>query len=377
MTLPTFDIDPAAFAADPCPTYAAMPPIAYVPQLDAVLLTRREDVVTCERNVAVFSSVQPAGLVDQVMGPNMMRRDGDDHQAQRRMAFPSLSGRTIAGRWRALFEAEARGVIEGLRGRETCDLVTDYAMPVSGHALRHITGLTQFSAAEMDWASQALIDAIANYGGDAEVAARGAEAGARISAAIKERQGDLSDDDVSLVAVLTRAGMDQASIVGNIRLVISGGQNEPRDAIAGTAFALLSDPSQNAAGRWADAFNEYCRWVAPIGMSPRRVTQDHSYGGVTIPEGARAFLMFGAANRDPEVFENAELFDIDRDTSKAVAFGAGPHFCAGAGVSRTLVADIALPMLFEAFPKLAFDGDVPFHGWAFRGATRMPVRLHG
>ena len=75
------------------------------------------------------------------------------------------------------------------------------------------------------------------------------------------------------------------------------------------------------------------------------------------------------------IFDAPDSFNIHRDTSGSVAFGAGPHFCAGAGVSRVLIADIALPMLFAAFPDLALDGPVPFFGWAFRGPTSMPVRL--
>ena len=85
--------------------------------------------------------------------------------------------------------------------------------------------------------------------------------------------------------------------------------------------------------------------------------------------------MFGAGNRDEDIFKNADRFIVGRDTSKAVSFGAGPHFCAGAAASRTLIAEVALPMLFEAFPQLKLAGDVPFGGWAFRGPLKVPVKL--
>ncbi len=60
----------------------------------------------------------------------------------------------------------------------------------------------------------------------------------------------------------------------------------------------------------------------------------------------RVFLMFGSANRDEKHFERADQFDVRRDTSKSVAFGAGPHFCAGAWASRAMIADVALPTVF-------------------------------
>ena len=61
-------------------------------------------------------------------------------------------------------------------------------------------------------------------------------------------------------------------------MIIGGGQNEPRDAIAGTAWALLTHPDQHALIRdgkasYGDAFGEYIRWVTPIGMTPRRVAR--------------------------------------------------------------------------------------------------------
>ena len=59
----------------------------------------------------------------------------------------------------------------------------------------------------------------------------------------------------------------------------------------------------------------------------------------------------------------------------AISFGAGPHFCAGAWASRCLIAEVALPMLFDRFPGIALAGEVPFGGWAFRGPLSVPVRL--
>ena len=104
---------------------------------------------------------------------------------------------------------------------------------------------------------------------------------------------------------------------------------------------------------WDRAFDEYVRWMAPIGMSPRRIAGSAEIGDVKVTPGGRAFFMFGAANRDPAHFTDPDSFDITRDTRKHIAFGAGPHFCAGAFAARALVADVALPMMFARLADCA------------------------
>ena len=82
--------------------------------------------------------------------------------------------------------------------------------------------------------------------------------------------------------------------------------------------------------------------------------------------------MFSAGNRDEEVFKNASQFDLTRDNSGSLSFGAGPHFCAGAFVSRALIAEFALPMIFKSLNNLRMTGQVEFGGWAFRGPLTVP-----
>ena len=122
-------------------------------------------------------------------------------------------------------------------------------------------------------------------------------------------------------------------------------------------------------------FEEYARWIAPIGMSPRRVAKPWSYGGVDFEPEDRVFFMFGSANRDEACFENPDRFDVTRDTQKSIAFGAGPHYCAGAFASRAMVADVALPGIFARLKGLRLDRREPVRigGWAFRGLLNLPV----
>jgi len=379
---PVFEIDPPAFHADPYPALADMrrsAPICFVPQLGATLFTRRDDIFTQEKRIETFSSDQPGGLMTQLMGANMMRKDGAAHAMERKATFPAFSPRTVRDHWLAAFRAATTRILDDLSPKGTADLVADYAMPVAGEALKAITGLTNMTWREIDRTSQGMIDGISNYAGDARTEAHCRDCTASIDRHIDARIVEMNErSDMSLLSVQLQAGLPMESLRANIKLAISGGQNEPRDAIAGAAWAVLSHPDQKAliesgTASWRQVFEEYARWISPIGMSPRRVARADSVGGVEFEPEDRVFFMFGSGNRDETVFERPGDFDIRRDTSAALSFGAGPHFCAGAAASRALIADIALPMLFERLPGLRLAGDVTFAGWAFRGPLAVPV----
>ena len=382
-TAPHYDIDPKVFWADPYPDLARMrreAPIAFVPQLAATLITRRNDIFENEKKVKVFSSYQPQGLMTVLMGENMMRKDGEAHKAERKAIFPSMSPKTVVAVWKAKFEEQTDRILQELKPLKSCDLVKDFAMPVSAEALKAMTGLTNMHYAEMDRVSQGMIDGCANYTGDAQVEAYCHECTASIDSHIDEIWPSLSDTpDKSLLSVQIEAGLSESQIRANIKLAISGGQNEPRDAIAGAAWALITHPrqlDQITGGNisWLQAFEEYARWISPIGMSPRRVASEYEMDDVLFEPEDRVFLMFGSGNRDESVFKNPDVFDITRDVSKSMSFGAGPHFCAGAAASRCLIADVALPKIFTALPglRLAVDAEVEFGGWAFRGPLGIP-----
>jgi cytochrome P450 len=379
---PAYDIDPAAFWADPYPDLRRMraeAPVCFVPQLGAVLLTRRNDIFENEKKIDIFSSDQPQGLMTRLMGQNMMRKDGAAHQAERAAVFPAVSPRTVRDVWRAQFQAAADALFDDLAPKGRACLRRDVATRLSGEALKVITGLTQITWAEMDRVSQGMMDGIANYSGDPQFEARCHDCTAAIDRHIDDRMPDLqAAPDLSLLSVQMLAGLSDAQIRANVKLAISGGQNEPRDVIAGLGWAVLAHPEIRAAlatGQlgWLAAFEEYCRWIAPVAMSPRRVARAHDLHGVRLAPEDRVFLMFGSGNRDETVFARPDVFDPWQDASAALSFGAGPHFCAGAWAARCLIAEVAMPALFARLPGLRLAGDVAFGGWAFRGPLAVPV----
>jgi len=382
---PQYEIDVPSFWADPYPDLARMrkqAPIAYVPQLGSTVFTRRDDIFTLEKRIDVFSSHQPAGLMNVLMGHNMMRKDGDAHMAERTAMFPAVSPRTVRDTWVRQFQAHADRILEALAPQGQADLCNTFALELSAECLKDITGLTNMRYQDMDAWSQAMIDGIANYTGNKEIEGRCNAATAGIDAAIDDMIPVVTrHPNTSILSVLLAAGQNMESVRANVKLAISGGQNEPRHAIAGTVWALLTHPEQLALVRsgkakWLDVFEEYARWIAPIGMTPRRVARPWSYGGVNFEPEDRVFFMFGSANRDEACFTDPDRFDITRDTAKSIAFGAGPHYCAGAFASRAMVADVALPGIFARLKRLRLDESEPVRigGWAFRGLLNLPVK---
>ena len=379
---PEYNIDLSEFKKDPYPDLAEMrrsAPIAMVPQLNATLFTKRDDIFINEKKIDVFSSRQPEGLMTKLMGENMMRKDGKAHQRERKVISSSVSPKTVKEKWSNHFDEQADQILAKIDPLGSADLIEAYAKPLSGEALKLVTGLTNMSYQEMDRVSQGMIDGCANYAGDKAIEENCHDCTRSIDSHIDEMIPELkAEPDASILSVQLEAGLPEEQIRANVKLAISGGQNEPRDAIAGSIWALLRESDQLLKVKeghysWLQAFEEYGRWISPIGMSPREVAKEYTYNDVKFEQGERVFFMFSSANRDEECFRNPDCFDLSRDLRPTITFGAGPHYCAGAWVSRALIADVALPKVFDRLKhlKLADPSSVDFDGWAFRGPLSL------
>ena len=377
---PIHNIDISNFKRNPYPDLKemrALNPICFVPQVKATMICDRDSIYECEKNINVFSSVQPKGLMTVLMGQNMMRKDGEDHLKERKTIFKSISPKTSRDHWREKFEAIADNIVNNIKVLKFGDLLTLYARELSAECLKLVTGLTNMTSIEMDRVSQGMIDGCSNYTGNKEIEENCNNCTNSIDTHINEMiSKKQTNSDFSLLSTMLEGNLSAEQISANIKLAISGGQNEPRDAIAGCIWAVLNFGLKERLlekDNWEQLFNEYCRWMSPIGMSPREIAKDFVYKNVTFKKGDRVFLMFSSANRDEKVFSNSDKFDLERDCSKSIHFGAGPHYCAGASIASTMISLVALPKLFAAFPKLKLvdKEKYEFDGWAFRGITSL------
>ena len=122
------------------------------------------------------------------------------------------------------------------------------------------------------------------------------------------------------------------------------------------------------------AVEESLRFDPPVLSLYRNTARAVTLHGVSIPQGAKVCLHYAAANRDPDVFNEPDRFDLHRPRQRHLAFGLGVHFCLGAPMAR-LEAQIALATLAQRLPQISLlnDGEriAPFFLW---GRRRLPVR---
>ncbi len=370
---------------NPFPIYQRLreeSPVHWVPAVNRYMVTSYAACHEIEQDEARFSADEHNSLMKRSMGHSMLRKDNPAHQVDRDAYGSTLRPGTIKKHWNAIFEANNEKYLAELLDKGPgADFVWDYAAPYTGENLRQIMGFHNATQQDMQRWSQTLIDGTGNYADDPDVWAKAKASSDEVDAAIDEMLPFLAKNpDPSLLSGLASMAIPLDAIRANLKMTIGGGLNEPRDVLATTVWALLKNPDQLAAVKadpklHAVAFEESVRWVAPIGMYPRETTTDLVLEGVRLPAGARLGVVLGAANRDPEVFEDPETFNIFRPKKPHLGFGGGVHFCAGTWIARAQVAQIAMPAVFEKLPNLRLDpsAETVDAGWVFRGMTKMPV----
>ncbi|WP_065750057.1 cytochrome P450 [Bradyrhizobium paxllaeri] len=381
------DISYTDLLEDPYPIFKRVrdtAPAVFVAAANLTLVTRFDDIMSIERDPATYSSDNPASLVNKVMGPTFMRKDGAAHAAGRKAIEPSFRPGTIKEHWAPKFTGICERLIGSLREAGEADLFSALAAPMASLSLMEMIGFKAMPWETLAEWSQSLIDGAGNYSRDAEIERKAMEAGAGIDAAIEAMlDHHRANPNPSILSSMVHADppMPIEEMRANIKVIIGGGLNEPRDAILTLTLGLLENHAQKESvlakpELWPTAFEEAIRWISPIGMYPRRVTRPADLAGVALPEGVQIGLCVGAANRDDRRFIEPDRFDVFRPKQSHLAFGAGAHFCAGTWVSRQTVGRIVVPMLFERLANLRLREDAPpvIRGWVFRGPVSLPVR---
>ncbi|MFN8218035.1 MAG: cytochrome P450 [Solirubrobacterales bacterium] len=179
-----------------------------------------------------------------------------------------------------------------------------------------------------------------------------------------EERGDLGPEETrGLTFILIMAGVDTtACLVGNglHRLV-----DRPDDR-----RRIAEDPEFAAR-----ATEELVRWEAPVTGESRVALEDLQIAGGTIPEGARVWLCYAAANRDERRFEDPDRLDFERAPKRHIGFGEGIHHCIGAPLAR-LEGRIAFEEFFRRFDSYEIGSHAQrHHQHTTRGWTRLPAKL--
>jgi hypothetical protein len=128
----------------------------------------------------------------------------------------------------------------------------------------------------------------------------------------------------------------------------------------------------------ANLADEALRYDGTAQIVARQTKQDFAIDDITIPAGQTVFIMIGAGNHDPARYDDPDSIDVTRTDIRPLSFGGGVHFCLGAALARAEI-EIVFNKMFERFPSISLDGDVPPYRdrLTLRGLTTLPLRLQG
>jgi len=346
--------------ADPYPAYAkwrAQRPVAR-PRENLFVFSRYQDCAAVLSDPA-FGHVPNEVATAQDNASNMLRLEPPDHTRLRRLVSRAFTPASV----RALMphiEAITSELVGNFGPR--FDVIGQLARPLPVRVISELLGIPEADRPKLAiWSEQLSRSTDFRFLIPSEVrpTMRAARDGFHeyLLTLLPKRRREPGDDLVSaLVHVHDEDGaLTEHEIIITCRLLLIAGHETTRSLIGGCVLALLSHPAQLAALRSAPDLIDKCieealRYDPPVQLLARIALKDTTIGATTVPAGAHALMLVGAANRDEALGDDPDVFDITRDTRRHLAFGHGIHFCLGAPLGRAEAA-IALRHLLPILPE--------------------------
>ena len=360
-------------------------------------VTSHEMIKAVDTNNEIFSSeAKGIAIVDpyvaeegQMQGKNFISMDGDEHIKQRMAVAPTVAPKNLAG-FEPLIRERASDILDNLPIGETFNWVEEVSIELTA---RMLATLFDFPYEErrklVHWSD--LATNVPEVTGDDSIDMKerydelmGAAA-AFYQLWIAKQGQPPSFDLISMLQhneATARMNEDPELFLGNLLLLIVGGNDTTRNSISGGVLALNKYPDQYQKLREnpdliPNMVAEIVRWQTPVIHMRRTALADIELGGKKIKEGDKVVMWYLSGNRDESVFEDPEKFIIDRSNARAhVAFGFGVHRCMG-----NRLAEMQLCVLWEEimkrYDRVEIVGDVERLPNNFiRGIKDVPVRLH-
>jgi cytochrome P450 len=381
-----YDVFDPSFVAQPYPIWADLRercPVAHTERFGGSWMpTRYADVTAAARDIEHFSSrdisVVPASPDDNLLpaGTPPITADPPEHTWSRRLLLPWFSP-TRVGEYEVYTRSLCRQLVDGLLAEGRADAAADYAQQIPVRVIGLVLGVPEsMSDVFTGWVRDVL-----EFAHDAERRdrARAELVGYFLGELEARRDGDGTD----LISTLLRTEVDgapvpDAHVLGTVALTLVAGADTTWSGI-GSALWHLATHVDDRRRLVAEpdliptAIEEFLRAYSPVTMA-RVVASDVEFQGCPMHEGDRVLLSFGAANRDPEAFPDADEVIIDREINRHVAFGAGIHRCAGSNLAR-MEMRVAVEEWLARIPEFELDpvGEVTWAGGQVRGPRQLPV----
>lgn len=369
----------ARLSADPNPILADLrehEPVSWVPETGMWFVTRHDDVLAVLANFETYTVDTEESIIRDMFGRHMMTLDGPEQVRHKKQCMPMFRPRDLADTVGSSVHERVTRLIDAFAGLGQVELRSQLARPLAVETVTEILGLPLEHVPRIAGWYDRFAEALANFARNPGIRTKGRDASLQFAALVRSVLESLGDDSPdSLLKRLSHTGdrLTDDEIVSNTLIIMFGGIETTEAQLCNTLWSLLSHPDQLAEVQ-ADhtlldgAIEESTRWQPSVQSCTRHVASDVLLRGVEIGKGEVVQCMLGAANRDPERFDEPDRFDIHRaNVSDHVAFGAGRHFCLGAPLARFEMRT-AIAALLERFPDLAFDGERPafLTGYEFR-----------
>jgi cytochrome P450 len=211
------------------------------------------------------------------------------------------------------------------------------------------------------------------------------EAGATLTGIMEElgkyrRDNPIDDITSALVnAEIESEKLTQQELASFFVLLVAAGNETTRSALAHSLHTLTQHPDQKARlvedfeGLAKTATDEIVRWASPVIWMRRTLSRDYTLSGVDLKAGEKVLLFYNSANRDEDVFEDPDVFDVGRTPNEHFGFGApGPHFCLGSHLAREEIT-VMWRKLLAAAPSIHSTGEPAQLVSSFvNGTKRLP-----
>jgi len=392
------DLSDPTFVADPYPELArlrALGPVVRHEPTGLLLATTHAAVSQALRHRGlgrIWRDREPAETYEPfntLHRNQMMEHEPPSHSRLRRLVAGAF-GRGHVERMRPRIEAIADDLLDRLAACPDgkVDLLAGYAEPLPVAVIADLLGVPARDRSQLrDW-SQAIVR-MYEYGLGAAVERAALRASTDFAAYVRnlvdERREHPGADLLSdLVAPGDRgqsaAPLSDDELVASVVLLLNAGHEASVNTLGNGLVSLLRHRDQLArlvSGevRVAVATEEMLRHDAPLQLFERTAIDDLALGDIPVGAGNKVAALLGSANRDAEVFVDADLFDVGRDPNPHVGFGMGVHFCLGAPLARMELA-IAVERLLARWPTLALVGEpVRRPTFVLRGYREIQVEL--
>jgi cytochrome P450 len=390
-----------AFLDDPFPTYRMLREYDPVHRNEdgSYFLTRYEDVVLSLRHPGMSSDkkidFKPKfgdGALYVHHTSSLVFNDPPVHTRVRQLLSEAFTPRKITE-----LEPVIEGIIDRLLDRLAdlgeFDVVKDYALALPTEIIADMLGVPEEHRHKLHNYSNLILGALDPVVSNEKIT-EGHNAVEEFSSLLEiliaeRRKTPKGGEMGEVLAALIFGEVDgekltSVELVQNCIFLLNAGHETTANLVGSGLSILLDYPDQMLRLR-ADpsliktAVEEFLRFQSPLQIGNRKAMEDVEFGPVgnkvTIPAGSFIHTAIGAANRDPEKFENPERVDIGRKPNPQIAFGIGKHICMGNTLGR-IEGHIAVGKLVKRFPNLRAVGKKHFHGRArFRGLDSLPVAV--